>query len=75
MTDHILTTSESGDPEAVRAYMTMAEQRIAAAFVVERLYGHLAGGSQGPHTLTFSIRLYEYLHQRTWRAPCASQGP
>ena len=43
----------------VAQYMALAEQRIAAAFVADGLYVHLAGGVQGPHTLTFGLKLYE----------------
>jgi hypothetical protein len=46
-------------PETVTAYMRLAEQRIGAAFVADGLCCHLAGGWQGPHTLTFALRLYE----------------
>ena len=45
--------------DAVRRYMHMAEQRIGAAFLAERLHCHLAAGWQGPHTLTFSVKLYQ----------------
>jgi hypothetical protein len=45
--------------DAVRQHMAMTEQRIGAACVAEGLYVHLLGGWQGPHTLTFALRLYQ----------------
>lgn len=45
--------------EQVQAYMRVAEQQIGAAFVGDGLYCHMAGAWQGPHTLTFALRLYE----------------
>lgn len=49
----------TGDLETVAAFMRLAEQRIGAAFVADGLYCHLAGAWQGPHTLSFALRLYE----------------
>lgn len=43
----------------LQQYMTMVEQAIAGAFVNNGLYVHLCGNVQGPHTLTFGLRLYE----------------
>ena len=42
----------------MRAYMQQVEAAIAGAFVNDKLAIHLLGGVQGPHTLTFGIRLY-----------------
>ena len=42
----------------MRAYMRQVEAAIAGAFVNDKLAIHLLGGVQGPHTLTFGIRLY-----------------
>lgn len=49
----------TNDTDQVKAYMRLAEARIGAAFVADGLYCHLAGGWQGPHTLSFALRLYE----------------
>lgn len=43
----------------LQQYMTMMEQAIAGVFVAHGLYVHLCGNVQGPHTLTFGLRLYE----------------
>src|SRR6476620_1253395 len=43
----------------VRQYMALIEQAIGAAFVNDGLYVHLLSGNQGPHTLTFGLRLYQ----------------
>src|SRR5438045_4950526 len=43
----------------VRQYMALIEQAIGAAFVNDGLPVHLLGGNQGPHTLTFALRLYQ----------------
>ena len=43
----------------MRAYMRQIEAAIAGAFVNDRLAIHLLGGVQGPHTLTFGVRLYQ----------------
>lgn len=45
--------------DQVQSYMRMAEQRIGQAFVNDGLPCHLCGGWQGPHTLSFAVRLYE----------------
>jgi len=39
--------------------MQQIEQSIASAFVNDRLAIHLCGGIQGPHTLTFGVKLYQ----------------
>ncbi len=46
------------DPGAVRQHMAMAEQAIAGVFVDHGLPVHLLEGVQGPHTLSFGLRLY-----------------
>lgn len=43
----------------MRNYMHQTEQAIASAFVNDKLAVHLLGGVQGPHTLTYAIRLYQ----------------
>ena len=43
----------------IRHTITLAERAIAGAFVNNGLYVHLCGNVQGPHTLTFGLRLYE----------------
>ena len=45
--------------EQIQGYMRLAEQRIGAAFVADGLYIHMAGAWQGPHTISFGLRLYE----------------
>jgi len=43
----------------LQQHMTMVEQAIASAFVNNGLPLHLCGSLQGPHTLTFGLRLYQ----------------
>lgn len=43
----------------LQQHMTMVEQAIAGAFVNNSLALHLCGSLQGPHTLTFGLRLYQ----------------
>lgn len=43
----------------LRQHMALMEQAIAAAFVNDGLPVHLLSGIQGPHTLTFALRLYQ----------------
>lgn len=43
----------------MNSIMAPIEQAIAAAFVADRLSIHLVGGVQGPHTLTFGVKLYQ----------------
>ncbi len=43
----------------LRQHMGLLEQAIASAFVNDGLPAHLLGGNQGPHTLTFALRLYK----------------
>ena len=43
----------------IRQYMLLTERAIAGAFVANGLYVHVCGNVQGPHTLTFGLRLYE----------------
>lgn len=43
----------------LRQHMALLEQAMAAAFVNDGLPVHLLGGTQGPHTLTFALRLYQ----------------
>lgn len=43
----------------IQRYMLLTERTIASAFVNNGLYVHLCGTVQGPHTLTFGLRLYE----------------
>ena len=43
----------------LRRHMALVEQAIASAFVNDSLPVHLLGGTQGPHTLTFGLRLYQ----------------
>lgn len=43
----------------IRQQITLTERAIAGAFVHNGLYVHLCGSIQGPHTLTFGMRLYE----------------
>lgn len=45
--------------ETVQAYMRMTEGRIGQAFVNDGLYVHMVGAWQGPHTISFGLRLYE----------------
>ncbi len=46
------------DSQALRQHMAMMEQAIAGTFVDHSLPVHLLGGVQGPHTLSFGLRLY-----------------
>lgn len=43
----------------IRQTMALTERAIAGVFVTHGLYVHLCGNVQGPHTLTFGLRLYE----------------
>lgn len=43
----------------IKQHMLLIENAIAGAFVNNGLYVHLCGSVQGPHTLTFGLRLYE----------------
>lgn len=43
----------------VRRYMALTERAIAAAFVNDGLQIHLLHGTQGPHTLTYALKLYQ----------------
>ena len=43
----------------INNHITLLERTIAGAFVNNGLYVHLCGTVQGPHTLTFGLRLYE----------------
>lgn len=43
----------------IRQHIALTERAIAGAFVANGLYVHLCGSVQGPHTLTFGLRLYE----------------
>lgn len=43
----------------IRQLIALTEQAIAGAFVNNGLTVHLCGNVQGPHTLTFGLRLYE----------------
>ena len=43
----------------MNSIMAQTEQAIAAAFVADKLSVHLVGGVQGPHTLTFGVKLYQ----------------
>jgi DNA polymerase III delta prime subunit len=43
----------------MHSIMAQTEQAIAAAFVADKLSVHLVGGVQGPHTLTFGVKLYQ----------------
>jgi hypothetical protein len=43
----------------LRQHINFTERAIAAAFVRNGLSVHLCGSVQGPHTLTFGLRLYE----------------
>lgn len=43
----------------IRQHIMLTERIIAGAFVNNGLYVHLCGNVQGPHTLTFGLRLYE----------------
>lgn len=43
----------------IQHHMALLERAIAGAFVNNGLYVHLCGNIQGPHTLTFGLRLYE----------------
>ena len=44
---------------SLQQHMAMAEQAIAGAFVNNGLAIHLCGSLQGPHTLTYGLRLYQ----------------
>lgn len=48
-----------GNVMNLQQHMTMVEQAIAGAFVNNGLPLHLCGSLQGPHTLTFGLRLYQ----------------
>lgn len=43
----------------MQAFMQTIERAIASAFVNDKLSIHLLGGIQGPHTLTFGVKLYQ----------------
>lgn len=43
----------------MQSYMQQIERAIAGAFVNDKLSIHLLGGIQGPHTLTFGVKLYQ----------------
>lgn len=45
--------------QTIRQHIALTERAIAGAFVNNGLYVHLCGNVQGPHTLTFGLRLYE----------------
>jgi hypothetical protein len=45
--------------EQIRRYMALAEQQIAGVLINEKLLAHMAGGVQGPQTMTFLVQLYE----------------
>ena len=52
----------------IRHYMTLTERAIAGVFVAHGLYVHLCGNVQGPHTLTFGLRLYEPTQKNIMKA-------
>ena len=43
----------------LRQHMAFLEQAIAGAFIRDGLSVELLGGVQGPHTLTYGLRLYQ----------------
>lgn len=52
----------------IRQHVALTERAIAGAFVANGLYVHLCGSVQGPHTLTFGLRLYEPTQKHITRA-------
>ncbi len=56
------------DDNQVTAYMRLAQANIGRAFVADGLYIHHYGACQGPHTLTFTLRLYEPTRARIKKA-------
>lgn len=50
---------ETPPQTTLRQHINFTERVIASAFVRNGLYVHLCGNVQGPHTLTFGLRLYE----------------
>jgi DNA polymerase III delta prime subunit len=49
-------------------HMALIEQAIAGAFVNDGLHVHLLGGTQGPHTLTYALRLYQPTKANIYKA-------
>lgn len=47
------------DTDTVQAYMRMTERQVGQAFVNDGIYVHHVGGWQGPHTISYALRLYE----------------
>jgi hypothetical protein len=52
----------------IRHYLNLTERAIAGVFVAHGLYVHLCGNVQGPHTLTFGLRLYEPTQKNIMKA-------
>ncbi len=60
-TAHTPTRSSQAGAKSMnlQQHMAMAEQAIAGAFVNNGLAIHICGSLQGPHTLTYGLRLYQ----------------
>jgi len=56
------------ETERLRQQMGMIERVIGQTFYSNGLHVHLCGGIQGPHTLTFGVRLYEPTAQNLAKA-------
>lgn len=56
------------DTERLRQQMGMIERAVGQTFYNNGLHVHLCGGVQGPHTLTFGLRLYEPTAQNLAKA-------
>lgn len=54
--------------EQLRQQMGMIERAIGGAFYNNGLHVHLCGGVQGPHTLSYGLRLYEPTAQNLAKA-------
>lgn len=56
------------DTEQLRQQMGMIERAIGQTFYANGLHVHLCGGIQGPHTLTYGLRLYQPTAQNLAKA-------
>ncbi len=52
-------THNTASPTQIETHMQLIEQAIGRTFADNGLPVHLLGGVQGPHTLTFGLRLYQ----------------
>ena len=64
----LLSDGGTMDTEQLTKQMGMIERAIGGAFYNNGLHVHLLGGVQGPHTLTYALRLYEPTAQNLAKA-------